>query len=474
MLGVRTGIPSSALQAPVQNMNHSLTQLIALLSSQIESHDNADFYDALEVSYSAPLNLAQPGRGRKRYEITKDQVEHLRSLYFSWEAIADILQVSISTLKRQRKELGLSDFAYSEISDDELEFREEKIALMSNVEAMFHQVRVRRSDCDALRFLWWPDGNLDSQPEEYQMRVHLFGGASSPSCANFALKKTAEENKTDFNVQTVETVMRNFYVDDCLKSVPRDQKAINLADQLRKLALGVQWDISSDHFGFTIVIKDRPATRRGFLSIISSIYDPLGFVAPFILNAKLILQDLRRKKFSWDDPIPEDYLRRWHAWLQELPKLEDLKVDRCFKPFNSKEITSSELHHFPDASQQGFGTVTYLRISDRSGAVKCTFIMGKSRLAPIKTVTIPRLELSAAVIATRLDRANLASNQSSFWTDSTCVLRYIENQDKQFQTFVANRVATIHDASSPSQWKYVNTQDNPADDASRGVPADSL
>ena len=116
-----TGIPSSALQAPVQNMNHSLTQLIALLSSQIESRDNADFCDALEVSYSAPLNLAQPGRGRKRYEITKDQVEHLRSLYFSWEAIAGILQISISTLQLQRKEFGLSDSAYSEISDDELD-----------------------------------------------------------------------------------------------------------------------------------------------------------------------------------------------------------------------------------------------------------------------------------------------------------------------------------------------------------------
>ena len=387
---------------------------------------------------------------------------------------------------------------------------------------MFHQVRVRPSDCDALRFLWWPDGNLDSQPEEYQMRVHLFGGASSPSCANFALKKTAEENKTDFDVQTVETVMLNFYVDDCLKSVPTDQEAFNLADQLHKLlarggfnltkwlsnskkvleslpeseraaqvksldfdklpierALGVQWDVSSDHFGFTIVIKDRPATRRGLLSIISSIYDLLGFVAPFILNAKLILQDLSRKKFSWDDPIPEDYLRRWQAWLQELPKLEDLKIDRCFKPFYSEEITLSQLHHCFDASQQGFGAVTYLRISDRSGAVKCTFIMGKSRLAPIKPVTIPRLELSAAVIATRLDRISrneLTSpvTKSSFWTDSTCVLRYIENQDKRFQTFVANSVATIHDASSPSQWKYVNTQDNQADDASRGVPADSL
>ena len=118
-----TGLPSSALQDPVQNLKLSLTQLIALLSNESESRNNADFYDALEVSYSAPLNLAQPGRGRKRYEITKDQVEHLRSLYFSWEAIAGILQVSVSTLQRRRKEFGLSDLvsAYSDISDDELD-----------------------------------------------------------------------------------------------------------------------------------------------------------------------------------------------------------------------------------------------------------------------------------------------------------------------------------------------------------------
>ena len=186
-----------------------------------------------------------------------------------------------------------------------------------------------------------------------------------------------------------------------------------------------------------------------------------------------------RKKFSWDDPIPDDYLHRWQTWLQELPKLEQLKIDRCFEPFNAEEITSSQLNPFSDASQQGFGTVTYLRIADQSGAVKCTFVMGKSRLTPIKPVTIPCLELSAAVIATRLDRISrneltLPIAESIFWTDSTCVLQYIENQDKRFQIFVANQVATIRDASSPSQWKYLNTQDNPADDASRGVPPDSL
>ena len=374
----------------------------------------------------------------------------------------------------------------------------------------------------ALRFLWWSNGDLDEQPEEYEMRVHLFGGASSPSCANFALKKKAKDNEEDFSPNVIETVERNFYVDDCLKSVREEDEAVDHARQLRELlarggfkltkwlsnskkviqslpelerasliknldfnswsverALGVQWNITSDQFGFKIVVKDQPATRRGILSIVSSVYDPLGFAAPYIFQAKLILQDLCRKKLGWDEPISEESLKRWLAWLEELPKLEQLTVDRCFKPSTLGEIQTTQLHHFADASQHGYGAASYLRVEDNEGNVKCSFVMGKARLAPIKPVTIPRMELSAAVVATKLDRIcrqelSIPIDQSKFWTDSTCMLRYIENQDKRFQTFVANQIAAIHSVSSPFQWNYVNTELNPADDASRGVSSDSL
>ena len=188
---------------------------------------------------------------------------------------------------------------------------------------MFYQVRVSPSDCDYLRFLWWPDGDLNKDPEEYQMLVHLFGGASSPSCANFALKKTAEDNKAAFDTITVETVKRNFYVDDCLKSVVTNPGAVRLVGELREMlskggfrltkwilnsrdviscvpeterapsvknldlsnnpalterALGVQWNVQKDTFGYKINEKEWPMTRRGILSIICSVYDPLGFV----------------------------------------------------------------------------------------------------------------------------------------------------------------------------------------------------
>ena len=114
-------------------------------------------------------------------------------------------------------------------------FRQETVALMSDVEAMFHQVRVKPDDCSALRFLWWPNGNLSSEPEEFMMTVHLFGGVSSPSCANFALRKTADDNKANFHPQIVRTVDRNFYVDDCLKSVKSEHDAIYLVKNLTEL-----------------------------------------------------------------------------------------------------------------------------------------------------------------------------------------------------------------------------------------------
>ena len=401
-------------------------------------------------------------------------------------------------------------------------FRQDPVAFMSDIEAMFHQVRVRPTDCDALRFLWWPEGNLALPPEEYQMTVHLFGAASSPSCANFALKQVAEDHKTDFDLETIQTVKRNFYVDDCLKSADTNERAIRLASQLRNLlakagfkltkwtsnspevlkslpesersttvtsldfsephlerALGVHWDVTNDEFVFKISVKEKPATRRGILSIVSSVYDPLGFAAPFILQAKLIMQDLCRKNLGWDDDISEDDLSRWRSWLEELPKLENLAVKRCFRPCDFDEISSSELHHFSDASQKGYGAVSYLKIVDKRDKVHCSFVMGKSRLAPLKAVTIPRMELSAAVVATRLDqiiRSELETkiDRSYFWTDSTCVLRYIHNEATRFQTFVANRITKIRELSSPSQWRYVDTQSNPADEASRGVSADCL
>ena len=198
-----------------------------------------------------------------------------------------------------------------------------------------------------------------------------------------------------------------------------------------------------------------------------------------MLPAKAILQDVCRKGLDWDDQLPPEEQDKWNTWVGNLPRLQDLTVERCLKPKDFGEVVSTQLHNFADASERGYGAVSYLRVVNASGDHHCAFLIGKSRLAPLKAMTIPRLELSAAVVATRLSQmihreldANI--DETYFWTDSTVVLSYITNQDKRFHTFVANRISVIQDRSEAKQWHHVPTDLNPADDASRGLSADEL
>ncbi len=243
--------------------------------------------------------------------------------------------------------------------------------------------------------------------------------------------------------------------------------------------LGLQWCVKSDAFKFKISIQDRPLTRRRILSVVSSIYDPLGVLVPVVLKAKLILQDLCRKGLGWDDIVPTSMALEWTDWIQELHLLEDFKVSRCLKPVDFGTVASAQLHPFADASEVGCGTATYLLLYNINARPCIVLIMGKARVAPLKPVTIPRLELTAAVVAARMDRVwrkelHMTLLDSIFWTDSTSVLKYVKNETSGFRTSVANRVSEILKASYPDQWRYVSTLSNPADLASRGLGVKSL
>ncbi|XP_044180533.1 uncharacterized protein LOC122961788 [Acropora millepora] len=337
--------------------------------------------------------------------------------------------------------------------------------------------------------------------------------------------RSTEDNAKDFSADAINRVRRNFYVDDCLKSLPSVEDAVSHVEELRSLlqrggfrltkwisnsrevlesipeseraqeikkldlqkdelpierALGVQWRIETDKFGFNVNIKLRPPTGRGILSVVGTAFDPFGFAAPFVLTAKKILQDLCRIKLSWDDEIRIECNVRWQRWLRDLPKLSQFAIECCLKPANFGRIVSSQLHHFSDASEIGFGSVSYLRLSDGHGGIHCTILQGKSRLVPLKQVTIPRLELSAAVISVQLDKVLKReldlppAEKSVFWTDSTSVLRYIRNETKRLHTFVANRIAIIRDGLDPDQWRHVGGDLNPADDLSRRLSAEAL
>ncbi|XP_049329531.1 uncharacterized protein LOC125794101 [Astyanax mexicanus] len=402
-----------------------------------------------------------------------------------------------------------------------LRFCHGNVAILADVEKMYYQVKIPPKHADFLRFLWWKDGNTTQPLMEYRMTVHIFGATSSASCASYALRRTAEDHKDSFSADTVNTVLNNFFVDDLLKSVDTEANAIQLYKELKALcaaggfnltkwssnsravlahipecemakevkdldldledlpierALGVHWSAENDVFKFHVAPKEQPCTRRGILSTVSSMYDPLGFLAPVTFPAKHLLQELCRLNLSWDEDIPNTLMQSWKLWLQSLETLTDFNITRSFKPKTFGKVEHAQLHHFCDASEVGYGMVTYLRLVNSQEQVHVKFVMGKSRVAPLKLLTIPRLELAAAVLAVRIDRMlmdelKLDLEPSVFWTDSTTVLKYIRSDSRRFHTFVANRVNAIRGMSHVSQWKHVSGKLNPADYASRGLNA---
>ncbi|XP_038165126.1 uncharacterized protein LOC119799356 [Cyprinodon tularosa] len=404
-----------------------------------------------------------------------------------------------------------------------LRFRLNSTAFMCDVEKMFYQFHVKESDQDYLRFLWWKKGDLSVQPQEYRMRVHIFAAASSPGCANYGLKHLATANKDQYPLGS-KFIMRDFYVDDGIASVDSTEKAIQLAQEARELcalgglrlhkfvsnnravlesipsserssdvkdlnlncddlpserALGIQWHVNSDCLKFSINLKDQPATRRGILSVVASLYDPLGFVAPFLLVGKAVLQEMCRRGTNWDDPLTEELRPRWEKWKNDLINIEKLNIPRSYAPVEFGKATKRELHHFSDASMSGYGQCSYLRLMNEEGKIHCALVMAKSRVAPTKVITIPRLELTAAVISVKTsivlkEELGDADIKEYFWTDSKVVLGYINNEARRFHMFVANRVQKIHQSTTRDQWRYVPSDLNPADHASRGLSIDEL
>ncbi|KAK0144674.1 hypothetical protein N1851_017016 [Merluccius polli] len=295
-------------------------------------------------------------------------------------------------------------------------FRNDQVAVICDIERMFHQFYVKAEDQDYLRFLWWESGNLESTPSTYRMKVHLFGAASSPGCANFGLKHLAARGQGQYGEGTVSFIQRNFYVDDGLLSVPTEQEAIHLVKEARELcgtgklrlhkfvsnndnvmmsipeedratikdqdlalslphmerALGVEWCVTSDSFKFRVQVKSNPSTRRGVLSTVASVYDPLGLMAPFVLLGKQVLQQMCRGKIGWDEELPESLRPQWESWIKDLPNLSDMEIKRCYLPSHFGPVRRYELHHFCDASTTGYGVCTYLRAVSESNEVHCS------------------------------------------------------------------------------------------------------
>ncbi|XP_063758758.1 uncharacterized protein LOC134877255 [Eleginops maclovinus] len=405
-----------------------------------------------------------------------------------------------------------------------LRFRREPVAVTTDIQQMFHCFVVREDHRNFLRFLWHRNNDLDDDVIEYRMCVHVFGNSPSPSVATYGLRRAAAEGEREYGVEARLFVERNFYVDDGLLSVPSEQEAITLLHntqgmlalsnlRLHKIlsnrvavmrafppedlakgmkdldlstdpipmqrSLGVSWDVSEDVFTFQVADAEKPYTRRGVLSTVNSLFDPLGFAAPVSVQGRSILRELTTESCDWDAPLPEEKYREWKLWRDSLKELEQLKIPRQYTSISLRQACSKELCVFCDASTIAIAAVAYVRTTDASSNVEVGFMFGKAKLAPRPETTIPRLELCAAVLAVEIadvivDEMDTIFDAVTFYSDSKVVLGYIHNESRRFYVYVSNRVQRIRRSTSPKQWKHVPSSQNPADHGSRSVPAGSL
>ena len=214
------------------------------------------------------------------------------------------------------------------------------------------------------------------------------------------------------------------------------------------------------------------------LSNIATMYDPMGLITPIAVRGKILFQEATRLKLDWDVPVPEDLATRWRAWLMSLQNLDRLHFPRCVIPHAVADDVS-ELHFFCDANQCVYGACAYIRTTSVTGWVHVALLASKGRLAPIKPVNIPRLELTACLETVKLDvlirrEVGIDLITSTFGTDSQVALAYIHNDTRRFMTFVANRVSHITDTTSPGQWHHICGNDNPADVLSHGCDVNKV
>jgi hypothetical protein len=326
-----------------------------------------------------------------------------------------------------------------------LRFRRHPIALMSDVKEMYLQIGIAHPDRSMHRFLW---RGLDTTmpPQTYEFNRLVFGVNSSPFQAQFVVRHHAEMHKAE-NPRGAEAMLKSTYMDDTMDSEETPEAALKLYSELIELwnsagmcarkwlsnsqevmrhipqstcaadvdldrgelptvkTLGLLWSPKSDEFLFRVLQPSTidAKTKRAFLKKIAALFDPLGFLSPYTVRAKIIYQAMWTSGVEWDEPLPINLANKAQKWFDELSDLSCVKINRCIR--EDKKIDTITMHTFVDASQESYGAVVYMRYAYEDGSVSCRLVASKSRVAPLKAVSIPRLELMAAVVGLQVAEA---------------------------------------------------------------------
>lgn len=406
-----------------------------------------------------------------------------------------------------------------------LNFRKEKVALVGDVEKAFLQIAIHEDDRDALRFLWWKhdaEGGLTNEVETWRMTRVTFGTTPSTFLLAATIQHHLGQMKDEFPM-TTKKLMKGIYVDDVIFGADTVEEAVKLYKESKEIfrrasmnlrkwtsneeklnqildehekdtahqetrlkgdttILGMRWKHSEDMLSFPVEkwmtqTTTNNLTKRAVLQATSKIFDPIGLLSPFTIRIKIGFQRLWKMGVTWDDPLPSAESDQWRKLIEESERLKRLKVQRCYVN-KEKDIESRHLHVFSDASPSAYGAAAYIVHKFKDKTMEATLMMAKSRVAPMKELSLAKLELLAAVLAARLSEyitKHYAENFESVscWTDSMITLHWVKGDGRR-EAFVKRRVDEIRERTKQRSWGFVQGEENPADMLTRGISSKSL
>lgn len=397
-----------------------------------------------------------------------------------------------------------------ELLDHLLRFRLFKVAFTADVAKMYRQIAINPNDRKFQLILWRSDP--DNEIRTYCLNTVTFGTTSAPYLAVKTLFRLADDEIMRYPKGS-ECLRNGFYVDDCIYGADSVEEALEIQKQcililksaefhLRKWSsnseillehlpesdretktllefdtkssvktLGVQWSPVHDNFHFKVNLSNSVSySKRTILSDIAKLFDPLGWVSPCLIKAKLLIQKLWVESRDWDEPLTPETQREWQAIRGSLSLLSQIKIQRWL---NTKGSGFIEVHGFSDASQKAYSGAVYVKSIDGDD-VHVNLLFAKTKVAPLKQISLPRLELMAAVLLAKMVNhlQSISGFQNAsyfFWSDSQISLAWIKDEPHKRAVFVANRVTEIQSLTSPMDWRYVESKKNPADLGTRGV-----
>ncbi|XP_045493291.1 uncharacterized protein LOC123692575 [Colias croceus] len=387
------------------------------------------------------------------------------------------------------------------------------ITLVADIIKMYRQIKIADEDVDYQRILW--RDNTQTELQHLRLLRVTFGTSSAPYLAVRSLQQLVHDEGHDFPL-VAKRVLSDFYVDDFLSGCETISEGEQIYRQMSELLsrggfqlqkwstnsdelllkirdrtcdgneniifekdnvmkiLGLTWDRNFDEFQYTVHLPTlkTPVTKRRVVSDIARIFDPLGWISPVVITAKVFIQRLWLSGIEWDEELPHQLLTDWLVYRDNLHKLTQFRLPRWIH--TSRKDIELELQGFCDASNSAFSAVVYLRSVDSNGNIHISLIASKTKVAPVKQVSIPRLELCGAVVLAKLlsevsVTLGVSKNNLHAWTDSSVVLAWLRSHPSRWKTFVGNRVSEILTIMDGNQWSHVQSKDNPADCASRGV-----